>query len=89
MDTKNNELVLPSGPQQEESRSEIVFRPGVTLHQAEKEYILSALNHFGGNKTKAAGALGVTIKTLYNKIHSYGLAEEMIRTPSKSIWSQS
>lgn len=48
------------------------YDPSVTLHELERRYILKALNHFEGNKTQAANALGVTIKTLYNKLHQYG-----------------
>jgi len=48
------------------------YDPSVTLHELERRYILKALNHFEGNKTQAANALGVTIKTLYNKLHEYG-----------------
>lgn len=48
------------------------YDPTVTLHELERRYILKALNHFEGNKTQAANALGITIKTLYNKLHEYG-----------------
>ncbi|MDB2426078.1 sigma-54 dependent transcriptional regulator [bacterium] len=48
----------------------------VTLHDLEKNYILKALGHFDGNKTQAANALGITIKTLYNKLHEYGEFEK-------------
>jgi DNA-binding NtrC family response regulator len=44
----------------------------LTLAEVEKLYILNALNVMKGNKTKAAQALGITIKTLYNKLHQYG-----------------
>lgn len=50
----------------------IEYDPGMTVHELEKRYILKALQHFGGNKTQAANALGITIKTLYNKLHEYG-----------------
>ncbi|MEZ4873618.1 MAG: sigma 54-interacting transcriptional regulator [Bdellovibrionales bacterium] len=48
------------------------YDPTVPLHELEKRYILKALNYFEGNKTQAANALGITIKTLYNKLHEYG-----------------
>ena len=48
------------------------YDPSLTLHELEKRYILKALSHFDGNKTQAANALGITIKTLYNKLHEYG-----------------
>ncbi len=48
------------------------YDPTMTIHELEKRYILKALNHFDGNKTQAANALGITIKTLYNKLHEYG-----------------
>lgn len=50
----------------------IDYDPTMTIHELEKRYILKALAHFGGNKTQAANALGITIKTLYNKLHEYG-----------------
>ncbi len=52
------------------------YDPTVPLHQLEKYYILKALNYFEGNKTQAANALGITIKTLYNKLHEYGEFEK-------------
>ena len=51
------------------------YDPSISLQELEKVYILKALQYFLGNKTKAARALGVTIKTLYNKLHEYGELE--------------
>lgn len=45
----------------------------MTLHELEKKHIIRTLDHLAGNKTRAAKALGITVKTLYNKLHSYGL----------------
>lgn len=47
-----------------------------TLSENEKKHILKTLEHFDGNKTQAANALGITIKTLYNKLHEYGEFEK-------------
>jgi len=52
------------------------FDPQVPLYELEKRYILKALLHYGGNKTQAAQGLGITIKTLYNKLHEYGEFEK-------------
>lgn len=52
------------------------YDPSMTLHELEKRYILKALAHYDGNKTQAANALGITIKTLYNKLHEYGEFEK-------------
>ncbi len=41
------------------------------LSQIEKRHILRVLSHFDGNKTKAANAMGITVKTLYNKLARY------------------
>lgn len=41
------------------------------LETIERNHILRVLAHFKGNKTKAAGAMGITVKTLYNKLAYY------------------
>lgn len=52
------------------------YDPSMTLYELEKRHIIKALNYFEGNKTQAANALGITIKTLYNKLHEYGEFEK-------------
>jgi len=41
------------------------------LEQVERRHILKVLAHFNGNKTRAADAMGITVKTLYNKLSRY------------------
>lgn len=68
---------VPENIRNNESEKDILaYDPQLTLHELEKRYILKALQHFGGNKTQAANNLGITIKTLYNKLHEYGEFEK-------------
>jgi transcriptional regulator with PAS, ATPase and Fis domain len=46
---------------------------GLSLEEVEKTAIAQALKRFGGNKTKAARALGIAASTLYEKIKKYAL----------------
>lgn len=48
------------------------FDPKISLYDLERRYILNAVSKHAGNKTEAAQELGITIKTLYNKLHEYG-----------------
>lgn len=44
---------------------------GKTIASMEKELILGTLDHCAGNKTHAATILGISIRTLRNKLHEY------------------
>jgi len=43
--------------------------PGTTVEQAERQLIDITLEHTGGNKTRAAEMLGISLKTLHNKLN--------------------
>lgn len=47
-----------------------------TISEVEREMIIERLEFYEGNKTQAALSLGITIKTLYNKLHQFGLFEK-------------
>jgi DNA-binding NtrC family response regulator len=44
-----------------------------SLEEAERQLIERALEQFGGNRRKAAEALGISERTLYRKIEQYGV----------------
>jgi len=46
---------------------------GLSIHEMEKQLILATLETEGGNQTKAADRLGISSRTLRNKLHEYGL----------------
>ncbi len=43
--------------------------PGMTVDEAEQKLILATLESAGGNKTRAAEMLGISLKTLHNKLN--------------------
>jgi DNA-binding NtrC family response regulator len=48
---------------------------GCSVHEAEKKLILKTLDSQAGNRTKAAEILGISTRTLRNKLQEYGLKE--------------
>jgi DNA-binding NtrC family response regulator len=44
-------------------------RAARTLHDVEMEHVLTVLEKHGGNKPAAAAELGISLKTLYNKLN--------------------
>lgn len=50
----------------------ITIRVGTTVDEAEKALILKTLEHAGSNKTRAAEILGISLKTMHNKMKLYG-----------------
>ena len=48
---------------------------GTTVGEAEKALIMITLKHTKNNKTRAAEILGISLKTLFNKLKEYGSQE--------------
>lgn len=49
------------------------WSPTGSLERAERDAILEALRTHGGNKARAAKALGIARATVYRKLRSYGI----------------
>jgi DNA-binding NtrC family response regulator len=69
---------VPAGarPVLQEVEPDVVRLPvGTTVGEAEKALIQVTLQHTRNNKTRAAEILGISLKTLFNKLKEYGSAE--------------
>jgi len=51
---------------------EIRLRVGTTVDEAERALIEATLRYTGNNRTRAAAILGISQKTLFNKLREYG-----------------
>ncbi|MEY4760615.1 MAG: hypothetical protein RLZZ200_471 [Pseudomonadota bacterium] len=57
---------------------QIQITVGSSLAAAERELIMATLDGCRGNKSTAARVLGISLKTLYNRLNAY--AAEMVRS---------
>ncbi len=53
----------------------MIWQPGKTLEDAEKDIILEALRFYGNNKSMTSRSLGICVRTLDNKLEQYGRKE--------------
>jgi DNA-binding NtrC family response regulator len=56
-------------------KNELRVPVGSTIEQTERALIELTLEHTKNNKTRAAEILGISQKTLFNKLREYGAAE--------------
>ena len=52
---------------------QVALAPGVTVEEAERRLIMMTLQHTRDNKTRAAEILGISLKTLHNKLNKLRL----------------
>jgi DNA-binding NtrC family response regulator len=62
----------PAGPFQAEPDDSIRIRPGASMEEIEEAYINLVLQRTNGNKTKAAEILGISVRTLHNRLGQLG-----------------
>jgi DNA-binding NtrC family response regulator len=58
-------------PQQQQPQ--LALAPGTTVAEAERRLIMMTLEHTRDNKTRAAEILGISLKTLHNKLNKLRL----------------
>jgi len=64
--------ILTGEPRTSSSGDGVVV--GTTVREMEKQLILKTLESCDGNRTNAADTLGISSRTLRNKLHEYGMA---------------
>src|SRR5690606_12491360 len=57
-----------AAPEETAEEGVVVYRPGMTMDDLEREAITAALAEVNGNRRKAAERLGIGERTLYRKI---------------------
>jgi len=70
---------LKFGPEAIAENDAIRVPVGTTVGEAEKALILKTLAAANNNKTRAAEILGISLKTLHNKLKEYGHASSLAR----------
>jgi DNA-binding NtrC family response regulator len=49
----------------------LLMKVGTSISEAERRLVLATLEHFEGDKKKAAAVLKISLKTLYNRLNVY------------------
>ncbi|MBD5769454.1 sigma-54 interaction domain-containing protein [Marinomonas colpomeniae] len=68
---KDEHLIFDTPPLETGTSLEDMVPAGVTLEDIEKAAIINTLEENDGNKTETAQDLGISVKTLYNKLDKY------------------
>jgi len=56
------------------------FPAGVTVREMERQLICRTLEDTGGNRTRAAKCLGISLRTLRNKLNEFGLQDRQAKS---------
>jgi DNA-binding NtrC family response regulator len=53
---------------------------GITMREMERQLICRTLEDTGGNRTRAAKCLGISLRTLRNKLNEFGLQDRQAKS---------
>ncbi len=74
---QNDEVTVDELPREVTDKGqtgpEMVFQPGMSLEDMERQCIIETLRYTGGNKKEAAEMLGITARSIYRKLKSYNI----------------
>jgi two-component system, NtrC family, response regulator AtoC len=67
----------PQAPPAEGSGRDMLSIPlGISMAEAERRLILATLQYYNNHKERAAAALGISLKTLYNRLKDYSSGDK-------------
>jgi DNA-binding NtrC family response regulator len=72
----------PVEPDNSPSRTAVAIQAGMTVKEMEKQLITQTLHEVDDNRTRAAELLGISIRTLRNKLNEY--KQELEATPAQT-----
>ena len=58
---------------------------GTTVDEAERQLIVKTLESTHNNKTRAAEILGISLKTLHNKLKEYGTQGQQVSSGGSAM----
>jgi DNA-binding NtrC family response regulator len=81
--TELDSLLLPQMLHRGPTRQDVIkITIGTTMDQVEREVILRTLEANQGNKTATAEVLGISRRSIYNKLAAYGIDTREEATPA-------
>jgi DNA-binding NtrC family response regulator len=75
---------IPVAPEAAESGDVLDVRVGLSIAEAERRLTLATLRSCGGKKDMAAKVLGISLKTLYNRLNLYRAQGQATAEPPKT-----
>ena len=78
------DLGAPEAPPKTEDGTTITIRVGTPLEEVERRVTMATLAYCGHVKRKAAEILGVSLKTLYNRLETYNGRDSSSRPPASA-----
>jgi two-component system, NtrC family, response regulator AtoC len=85
IDVEHLSLMLPSSPPAPVAS----VPPGLSLHELEKWYIFETLRRVGGNRSKAAKALEISLRGLQYKLRRYAETQGAASRPGEAAFVRS
>jgi DNA-binding NtrC family response regulator len=73
IESKHLPSALLEAGRMEPTQRTVALAPGTTVEEAERQLIVLTLEHTRDNKTRAAEILGISLKTLHNKLNKLKL----------------
>ena len=83
--TSERSPICPSFAFSASERACIVHLIGHTLARVEREFILQTLRYNQGNRTHAANSLGISIRSLRDRIRNYRNRGECVTEPGSPL----